>query len=160
MRIKALFLILFFYVVTTGNGFASAEDALPFSVKNLIKEKKVAELEGEAVKYSRAGNDFLAGLAYGEVFLLKGEPDKAEAHFRKAMEINPIGIEGKIGIAKALAARKEVEKAVQLLKDALKTSPHPLRLHYETGLLLEAAGDIKGASLAFEQALERYFSKR
>jgi len=160
MKIKVALLIIFFYAFATGYGFASAEDTLPLSVKRLIKERNVAEIESEAHRFSEAGNKFLAALAYGEAYLLKGDLDKAEIHFRKAMEINPVGIEGKIGMAKILAARKETEKAIQLLNDSLRTSPHPVRLYYETGLILEAAGDIQGASRAFEQGLERYFSKR
>lgn len=160
MKIKVALLIIFFYAFPTGYSFASAEDTLPLSVKQLIKARNVAEIESEAHRFSEAGNKFLAGLAYGEAYLIKGDLDKAETHFRKAMEINPAGIEGKIGLAKILAARKETEKAIQLLNDSLRTSPHPVRLYYETGLILEAAGDIQGASRAFEQGLERYFSKR
>lgn len=160
MKVKVALLIIFFYAVATGYGFASAEDTLPLSVKRLIKEKNAAGIESEAGRFSEAGNKFLAALAYGEAYLLKGDLDKADIHFRKAMEINPSGIEGKIGMAKVLAARKETEKATQLLHDSMRTSPHPVRLYYETGLILEAAGDNQGASRAFEQGLERYFSKR
>jgi tetratricopeptide (TPR) repeat protein len=160
MKIKAALLMIFFYAFATGYGFASAEDTLPLSVKRLIQEKNAAGIESEANRFSEAGNKFLAGLAYGEACLLKGDLDKAEIHFRNAMEINPAGIEGKIGMAKILAARKETGKAVQLLNDSMRTSPQPVRLYYETGLILEAAGDIQGAARAFEQGLERYFSKR
>lgn len=157
---KALLFIAFFSTFAIGYSFASAEETLPLSIKNLIRLKKAAEIETEAAKFSQGGNNFLANLAYGEAFLLKGDCDQAEAFFRKAMEINPAGIEGKIGIAKTLAGRKEVHKAIGMLKDALRMSPHPLRLYYEMGLLLEASGDDKGAALAFEQGLERYFAKR
>lgn len=160
MKIKVVLLIIIFYAFTTGHGFASAEDTLLLSVKQLIKRGNVAEVENEAHRLGEAGNKFLASLAYGEAYLLKGDLDKAETHFRKAMEINPAGIEGRIGMAKMLAARKETGKAIQLLNDSLRTSPHPVRLYYEIGLILEAAGDIQDASLAFEHGLERYFSKR
>jgi tetratricopeptide (TPR) repeat protein len=160
MRTIVLLLALLMFLVSSGYGFASAEDALPAAVKSLIKQKKAAEVEKEALVLSQAGNNFLAHLAYGEAFLLRGDPDKAESAFKKALELNPIGIEGKIGLGKTLAARHEVPQARQLLQDAIRTSPHPERLYYEMGLIMEAAGDIKGATQLFEQGLERYFSKR
>lgn len=152
--------MLFLCATNTGYGFASAEDTLPSAVKDLIKQKKVIEVEGEAERLSQSGNVFLANLAYGEASLLKGALEKAEIYFNKAMEMNPIGVEGKIGIAKVLAARKEVEKAKILLNEALRTSPQPVRLYYELGLILEASGDIKGATRAFQQGLAKYFSKQ
>lgn len=160
MRIKALLLALLMFLLTSGYGFASAEDTLPAAVKSLIKQKKAAEVEKEALAISQAGNNFLAHLAYGEAFLLRGDLDKAETAFKKALELNSIGIEGKIGLARTLAARQEAPQARQLLQDALRTSPHPERLYYEMGLIMEASGDIKGAAQLFEQGLERYFSKK
>jgi tetratricopeptide (TPR) repeat protein len=160
MKIRTVLLLLFFYTITTGYGFASAEEALPHGVKNLITLKKTAEVSEEAKRLSEAGNPFLANLAYGEAFLLQGDLDKAEAFFTKARELNPIGVEGKIGIAKVLAAKKEVDKAIKLLSESLRTSPQPVRLYYEMGIILEAAGDLKGASQAFQQGLERFFAKK
>jgi tetratricopeptide (TPR) repeat protein len=160
MKLKLLLLVLLVSVLTSGYGFASAEDTLPFAVKILIKQKNGAAVEGEALKFSQAGNHFLANLAYGEAFLIKGELDQADAYFKKALELNPIGMEGKIGLARVLAARRQAPQAMQLLREALRTSPHPERLYYELGLIREASGDIKGATQAFEQGLERYFSKK
>jgi tetratricopeptide (TPR) repeat protein len=160
MKIRVLLLVLLVSVLTSGYGFASAEDTLPFAVKSLIKQKNSASVEAEALKFSQAGNHFLASLAYGEAFLIKGDFDQADASFKKALELNPIGMEGKIGLARVLAARQQAPQAMQLLQDALRTSPHPERLYYELGLIKESSGDIKGATQAFEQGLERYFSKR
>jgi tetratricopeptide (TPR) repeat protein len=160
VKIKILLLVLLASVLTSGYGFASAEDTLPFAVKTLIKQKNVAAVEGEALKFSQAGNHFLASLAYGEAFLIRGDLDQADACFKKALELNPIGMEGKIGLARVLAARHQAPQAMQLLQEALRTSPHPERLYYELGLIREASGDIKGAAQAFEQGLERYFSKK
>jgi len=160
MKMKVLVLVLLVSVLTSGYGFASAEDTLPFAVKTLIKQKNAAAVEGEALKYSQAGNPFLAHLAYGEAFLIKGELDQADTSFKKALELNPIGMEGKIGLARVLAARGQAPQAMQLLQEALRTSPHPERLYYELGLIRESTGDIKGATQAFEQGLERYFSKK
>jgi tetratricopeptide (TPR) repeat protein len=144
----------------TGYGFASAEDTLPYEIKILIKQGKATEVTEEAKRLSAAGNQFLANLAYGESFLLQGDLDKAAASFTKAGELNPIGVEGKIGIAKVLAAKKEVDKALQLLNESRRTSPQSVRLYYEIGIITEAAGDLKGASQAFQQGLERYFTKK
>jgi tetratricopeptide (TPR) repeat protein len=160
MKIKVLLLVLLVSVLTSGYGFASAEDTLPFAVKTLIKQKNGAAVEEEALKFSQAGKHFLAHLAYGEAFLIKGDLDQADASFKKALELNPIGMEGKIGLARVLAARHQAPQAMQLLQEALRTSPHPERLYYELGLIREASGDIKGATQAFEQGLERYFTKR
>jgi Flp pilus assembly protein TadD len=160
MRIRTVVLLLFFYVVTTGYGFASAEEALPPGVKNLIRQGKTAEVTEEAQRLSAAGNQFLANLAYGEASLVQGDLDKAETYFTKARELNPIGVEGKIGIARVLAAKKEVDRAIKLLSESLRTSPQPVRLYYEMGIILEAAGDLKGASQAFQQGLERFFAKK
>jgi tetratricopeptide (TPR) repeat protein len=160
MKTKAALLIIFFWMAASGYGFASAEDALPLSVKLLIQTKSVAELEGAAVTFSESGNKFFAALAHGEASLLRGDWEQAEKYFHQAQESNPLGIEGKIGRARALAAGKETQKAIQMLNDALLKSPHPVRLHYEKGLILEAAGDLQGAAGAFEQGLDRYFSKR
>jgi tetratricopeptide (TPR) repeat protein len=160
MKTRVALLMIFFCMAASGSGFASAEDTIPLSVKQFIKEKNVEGIEGEARRFSEAGNKFLAALVSGEASLIRGDLEQAEKFFHQALESNPSGIEGKIGMARVLAARKETEKAIHLLNDSLRTSPHPVRLHYEKGLILEAAGDIQGASVAFEQGLERYFSKR
>jgi hypothetical protein len=39
MKLKLLLLVLLVSVLTSGYGFASAEDTLPFAVKILIKQK-------------------------------------------------------------------------------------------------------------------------
>jgi len=160
MKIKTALLIISLCIAVSWNGSASAEDTLPPAVRQLIKNGNVAAIESEAGRMDEAGSKFLASLAWGEASLIRGDLKQAEIHFRKSMEYNPTGMEGKIGMAKVLAAGKETGKAIQLLNDSLRTSPHPVRLHYEKGLILEAAGDLQGASRAFEQGLERYFSKR
>lgn len=160
MNIKVLLLILPVFILSSGYGFASAEETLAPAVKVLIKQKNTAELEREAEKLNQAGSPFLANLARGEALLLKGDPEKAEGAFRKALELNPAGMEGKIGIAKVLAAKKETGKARDILSEALRTSPHPVRLYYELGLILEASGDSKAAAEAFAKGLERHFAKK
>jgi tetratricopeptide (TPR) repeat protein len=160
MKTKIFLLIPLVFILTAGQGFASAEETLPVHIKMSIKQQKLEDVEREADKLTQAGNSFLASLARGEMHLLKGELEKAEDSFRKALEMNPAGIEGKIGVAKVLAAKKETAKARQQLLDALRTSPHPVRLYYELGLILEASGDTKGAAEAFEKALERHFTKK
>ncbi len=128
MKIKISVFILLFFIFSSGYGFASAEETLPAHIKMLIKQKKLEEVEREADKLTQVGNPFLASLARGEMHLLKGEMEKAEDSFRRAMEMNPAGIEGKIGAAKVLAAKGETGKARQIIIDALRTSPHPVRL--------------------------------
>ncbi len=160
MKTKAAVFMVFFWLALSGDGFASAQDTLPLGVRQLINEKNVEGIEGEARRLAEEGNKYLAALASGEASLIRGDGEQAEKHFRQALEINPSGIEGKIGMARTIAARKETEKEIALLNDSLRTSPHPVRLHYEKGLILEAAGDLPGAARAFEQGLDRYFSKR
>jgi len=160
MKTKIFILSTLFFFLTIVFGFAQAEETLPYEVKLMLRKGLVKEVEKEAEKMAAAGKDYMANLTFGELALLKGDVRVAAIHFRKVMDLNPAGIEGKIGMAKVYAAEGDIKKAMLLLEEAKKVSPYKVRLYYEMGRLYEVYKEEKKAAWAYEQALERFFRGR
>lgn len=68
-----------------------------------------------------------------------GDDKKAELHFRKALQINPNGIDPNFFYAEFLAEQGQKAKAIQHLQKALKAAPRPGRPVADAGRRQEAS---------------------
>jgi tetratricopeptide (TPR) repeat protein len=65
---------------------------------------------------------------------------KAKAAFERALALQPAQIEAHIYMANLFTDTGQVERAVPLLRDALKTNPNHAELHWELGYAYRFAG--------------------
>lgn len=83
-----------------------------------------------------------------------GELDKAEAHFRKSLEINPGWAEGYGHFGAVLREAGKPERALPLLQTAVDNNPHSAYTRTELGMARESLGDGPAAMLDYQAALE------
>jgi tetratricopeptide (TPR) repeat protein len=86
--------------------------------------------------------------------LRQGAYDEALRVFAEALALNPRSGEARIGTGAALARKGEMEKAEQVLREALK-SPDPVRAHYELGLIHERRGEFGPAVAEFKEGIRK-----
>lgn len=92
--------------------------------------------------------------ALGEVFLRKGEYEKADEAFRKAGSLAPEDEDAAIGYAEVLRATGRYPEARESLERALNASPDSAELRVSLGDLLAYVGEDGFARQQFEEALE------
>ena len=108
----------------------------PMAVKML---EKAAELGPEyALTWAYLGRAYNANAS----FELGGREQhhKAKAAFERALALQPAQIEAHIYMANLFTDTGQVERAVPLLRDALKTNPNHAELHWELGYAYRFAG--------------------
>ena len=77
---------------------------------------------------------------------------KAQAAFERALLLQPAQIEAHIYMANLFTDTGRVERAVPLLKEALKTNPNHAEVHWELGYAYRFAGMLKESVLECERA--------
>jgi len=77
---------------------------------------------------------------------------KAEAAFAKALSLQPDEIDARIYMANMFTDTGQVEKAVPLLREALKSNPNHAEVHWELGYAYRFAGMLKESLAECEQA--------
>ncbi len=82
-----------------------------------------------------------------------GNPEKAEAHFRRAIELDPVAPAARSFYAQWLTTRRRATEAIPLLSQALRSSPAD---GTSRNLLMDihaASGDLPGAAAVAREAL-------
>jgi serine/threonine-protein kinase len=82
----------------------------------------------------------------------RGQYDKAQAAYEKAMTLNPGLVESRIYMANMLTDTGRVELAVPLLRTAVQTSPNNPSLHWELGYAYRFAGMLQESVAECEKA--------
>jgi DNA-binding winged helix-turn-helix (wHTH) protein/TolB-like protein/Flp pilus assembly protein TadD len=77
---------------------------------------------------------------------------KARAAFDRALALQPAQIETQVYMANFLTDTGQVENAVPILRDSLKTNPNHAELHWELGYAYRFAGMLKESVAECEQA--------
>jgi Tfp pilus assembly protein PilF len=72
------------------------------------------------------------------------------------LRLNPRSFEARIGKGVVLGRQGELDKAEQLLRDALVLNPNPVRVHYELALLYEKRGEFARAIAEYKEGLIKY----
>jgi tetratricopeptide (TPR) repeat protein len=78
--------------------------------------------------------------------------DKAEAAFAKALSLQPDAIDARIYMANMFTDTGQVEKAVPLLREALKSNPNHAEVHWELGYAYRFAGMLQESLAECERA--------
>jgi DNA-binding winged helix-turn-helix (wHTH) protein/TolB-like protein len=108
----------------------------PMAIKMLEKSTELAQQF--ALAWAHLGRSYTANAS----FQFGGAEDyhKAEAAFAKALSLQPDEIDARIYLANMYTDTGRVEKAVPLLRDALKTNPNHAEVHWELGYAYRFAG--------------------
>jgi tetratricopeptide (TPR) repeat protein len=122
-----------------------------------------------AIALSRSGNTDGAIAAYeailaatpqiplvhhnlGMLYKQKGDTGKAMASLAKSVELDPMFVDGYVGLATVLAETGKRAEATEVVKKGTAADPKSGRLQYALGVLAEGSGEIALAKDAFLKA--------
>ena len=84
----------------------------------------------------------------------RGQIDKAIAHYRTALEINPNYADAHDNLGHALAGRGELDEAIAEYRTALKLKPDFAEVRVNLGIALIGRGELDEATVHLRKALE------
>jgi DNA-binding winged helix-turn-helix (wHTH) protein/TolB-like protein len=120
----------------------------PLAIKML--EKSTAIDPNYALAWAYLGATYTSDAAFE--FGGRDQYEKARAAYERALSIQPSQLEARIFLANLLIDTGQVEKAVPLLRDALKTNPNYAEAHWELGYAYRFAGMLKESVVECERA--------
>ena len=120
----------------------------PLAIKMLEKSTELAPQFASA--WANLGRSYTANAS----FQVGGRShyDKAEAAFAKALSLQPDEIDARIYMANMFTDTGQVEKAVPLLRQALKSNPNHAEVHWELGYAYRFAGMLQESVSECERA--------
>jgi DNA-binding winged helix-turn-helix (wHTH) protein/TolB-like protein len=120
----------------------------PLAIKMLERSTELAPQFASA--WANLGRSYTANAS----FQVGGRNhyDKAEAAFAKALSLQPDEIDARIYLANMFTDTGQVEKAVPLLRQALKSNPNRAEVHWELGYAYRFAGMLQESLAECEQA--------
>jgi DNA-binding winged helix-turn-helix (wHTH) protein/TolB-like protein len=125
----------------------SASD-FPMAIKMLERSTELAP--DYALTWANLGRSYSANASFqfggGEQY------EKAQKAFERALALQPDQIDARIYMANMFTDTGKVEKAVPLLREALKTNPNHAEIHWELGYAYRFAGMLRESVLESENA--------
>ncbi len=126
--------------------------------REFLAPEQRAALDRELAVYVaalRSNLDFASsGLNLGNLYEAQGDPDSAEAYYRKAIEVDGLFFPAKMNLAVLLSRKGQDEEAESLLREILDAYPEQHDVAYSLALLLVASGQREEALTYFDQAAE------
>lgn len=122
-----------------------------------ISEQQTQAFEQALNKYREvqlASGDVMPG-AHLNLAILEanlGHADKAERHYRRALEIDPDFLPARVNLANLYNALQRNAEAEQALREALQRFPEEGELYYSLGLLLAEENRLQEATDALREA--------
>jgi pentatricopeptide repeat protein len=136
----------------------SAATRLAGVAREFLGNEHQAALDRELEAYvaaMRSNLDFASsGLNLGNLYEAQGDRDKAEAYYRKAIEVDGLFFPAKMNLAVLLSRKGQDEEAETLLREILDAYPEQYDAAYSLALLLVASGQREEALTYFDQAAE------
>ena len=90
----------------------------------------------------------------GTAYQKKGDAAKAEAAMRRSFELDPLFVDGYVGLATVLAEAGKRDEAIEVVRQGVAANEQSGRLQYALGVLAEGKGDAATAKQAFLKAEE------
>ncbi len=132
---------------------APADQIRPARVGLILSSLRVAEFEKarqEAEKLIQENPRSPESLAlYADALWAAGLFEQAEAKYRDALAITPDLARGLHGLARALAARDQLDEALLKAQAALRLSPRDLEIHHTIGSIFERKHKYEEAAAAY-----------
>jgi len=125
-----------------------ARSDFPMAIEML---EKSAEIDPNyALTWAYLGRSYNANASFQ--FGGRDHYRKAEAAFERALSLQPAQIEARIYMANLFTDTGRVERAVPLLREALKTNPNHAEVHWELGYAYRFGGMLKESIWECERA--------
>jgi tetratricopeptide (TPR) repeat protein len=148
-----------------GSGLAPAAGAAPVDATKLAADINAAmalSREGKVDEAIAAYEAILAGTPgiplvhynLGTAYKKKGDVPKAEAAMRRSFELDPLFVDGYVGLATILAEAGKRDEAIEVVRQGTAANEGSGRLQYALGILAEGKGDAATANQAFLKAEE------
>src|SRR5262249_1960856 len=118
------------------------------AIKMLLKSVELAP--NYASTWAHLGRSYNASASFQ--FGGAGEYHQAQAAFERALALQPDQIDSRIYMANMFTDTGRVEKAVPLLREALRTNPNHAETHWELGYAYRHAGLLSESVLKSERA--------
>ncbi len=106
-------------------------------------------------RIEKDARDALAYSVLGQIRAARREYEKAEAAFRKAIEIRPDWPAPQKDLAKLYLVQGKRDEALAKYEAALEANPEDFSLYLVLGQLYEQTGDFPGAIRVYDRALEK-----
>jgi protein O-mannosyl-transferase len=84
----------------------------------------------------------------------RGQIDEAIAHYRKALEIQPVYVDAHNNLGAALAGRGQIDEAIVHFQKAIEINPDYVDAHNNLGAALADRGQIDEAMAHYQKALD------
>jgi tetratricopeptide (TPR) repeat protein len=129
--------------------------SLAMTVRILASQKKLDEaasrVEGQI---KRVGESAGARELLGQVFLAKGDAEKAKKEFERAIEVDPNAVESYLALASLHRGPDARTRALVDADKALAKKPQYVQAWMMKGALLDQGGQFEEANKAYRKALE------
>jgi tetratricopeptide (TPR) repeat protein len=123
--------------------------------EELYKTAKYAEAETNLRGViSKEPTNARARYLLGMSLLEQGKIDQSEAELRKAAEGAQAADQIKVGLARVQIERKQMDKALPLLDEAVSANPKNADAYYYRGVVRANRQDFKGAAADLDKVLE------
>jgi tetratricopeptide (TPR) repeat protein len=126
-------------------------------------QKAMQEFEAETK--ADAGSA-VAALAMAEIYQYRHDVDRALTEYNRAASLDPALIEARIGLAKALLAKHQVEASIEVLRHIIAEHPDNAQAHYalmlgyrEQGKMTEASQEMETFRKLQENDSQRFDSR-
>jgi glycosyltransferase involved in cell wall biosynthesis len=116
------------------------------------KEEKYRELSGLRVQSNP--NDPKDNFDLGYFYFRKGDFEKAEYFYKRAIKLKPNYLEAHFGLGEAYASQGKYQEAVEVNRRILELSPENAAAYYNLGELYMGLGKYGLAKEMYEKALE------
>ncbi len=123
----------------------------PVRAVRIAAARSLAALPSERIpadrraSFNRALDEYLAAQRFnadrpeghsnlGALHAERGEPEKAEGQYRRALELAPEAVQPAVNLADLYRTRGDEDRAAEVLRSALKANPASAPLHHALGL--------------------------
>ncbi len=113
-----------------------------------IAEFDEARIEAEKLVHASPKSADILSL-YGDALWASGLFEQSEAQYKEALAIVPELARGLHGMARALAARGQIEQGMDEAQAALRLAPRDLEIHHTVGTLFERLHKYEEAAIAY-----------
>jgi Flp pilus assembly protein TadD len=104
-------------------------------------------------KLARFPGDYAANYNLGSLLLFRGDPSGSLTFFEQSVQARPQSASGLNGLAAALVASGQIDRATEVLRRGIAADPNSVDTHYNLANALEAGDNLTESASEFEWVL-------